>query len=108
MIKYLYGEFGERLPFPEIKNKFPMSFLGHYGFAIKLQNLFPETKKAVRNAHRHADHPKKQDFSPAPSGMINSSPRGARRSSADERRPGIRQAPWCLSSDDRSSCIPKS
>lgn len=44
MIKYLYGEFGERLPFPDIKNKFPMSFMGHYGFAIKLQNLFPETE----------------------------------------------------------------
>lgn len=44
MIKCLYGEFGERLPFPEIKNKFCMSFMVPYGFAIKLQNLFPETE----------------------------------------------------------------
>lgn len=44
MIKYLYGEFGERLPFPEIKNKFPMSFLGPYGFALKLETMFPETE----------------------------------------------------------------
>lgn len=44
MIKYLYGEFGERLPFPVIKNKFPISFMGLYGFAIKLQKLFPEVE----------------------------------------------------------------
>jgi hypothetical protein len=44
MIKYLYGEFGERLPFPKIKNKFPMSFMGPYGFAVKLQSILPETQ----------------------------------------------------------------
>lgn len=43
MIKYLFSKSGERLPYPEIKNKFPMFFMGPYGFAQKLQILFPET-----------------------------------------------------------------